>query len=76
MRQRVFKFRNEDRVQTIAHAYTGIVHKKHHVCPMDDDWINAQRIPVNPADMNKPWYTIHTDEGGSVVRPESDVLPE
>lgn len=76
MRQRVFKYRNDDRVQTIAHAYTGVIARKHHKCPMDDDWLNLQRIPVDPADINKPWYTIRVDGGGSVVRPESDVLLE
>jgi len=70
---RVFQFKCADRVRTIGHGHIGTVMKKHHKCPMSQDWIDAQSIPINPANINKPWYSVSIDNGGSIVCEESDM---
>lgn len=71
---RVFKFQCNEKVKTIADRYVGTVYKKHHKCPMSQDWIDMQTIPVNPASINKPWFSIKVDGGGSVLCSEDDIL--
>lgn len=61
-------------VKSSAYGQVGRVYAKYHnfkETNEDEYWFMAQKIPFAKADRNRPWYSILTKDGGSILAPES-----
>lgn len=58
-----------DWVRTTAHGHVGRVTEIHHWCPEDDDWIDAQAVPVTDEQLADRWVSVLVHGGGAIVAP-------
>lgn len=59
-----------DWVECTTHHYVGRVYAKHNTFQdtnENDRWFEGQTVPLELSDKEKPWYSVLTLNGGSVL---------
>jgi hypothetical protein len=62
-----------DIVKTKNKNYIGTISSIHNTCPMSNNWLSNQSIPVLAESVRSTWYSIKMAEGGVVCCPKCDV---
>ncbi len=67
------KFKVGDIVKTESNNYIGTISKVHNTCPMSNDWLSKQTIPIRAESVRSKWFSIDVATGGAVCVPKYDV---
>ncbi len=68
------KLKVGDVVVTTNTWYRGQIAIVHSTCPMNNDWLQNQGIPIPAHAVRSTWYTINVEEGGVVCAPKCFVM--